>query len=562
MFAALYIPDFPVEAVIRRNDGMNGRGIALREQPVAVLEGKPPLEKVVAANERARALGIEPGITRLEAESYGVVKLLPRSPAQEAATYAALLDAACAFSPRVEATAADTVVLDLAGLEALFGPPAKLARDLARRASELGIEAHVAVAANPDAAVYAARGFAGVTIIPPDQTAERLGLLPIEILAPEAEAPEDLDGAKPVERFTEIMQRWGLRTLRPFAALPSVAVVERLGQRGLLLQRLARGEWSRTLVPFEPSAVFEETCELEYPVENLEPLAFLLNRMLEQLCARLKARSLATNELRLTCELDASVNEEDLSPRRHGGHGENANEEEQEEKGRRVSPCAPCLRGEKGFARTLKLPVPMQDARVLLKLLQLDLAAHPPGAPVEKLALRAEPVKPRATQDGFFVPVAPEPERLELLLARVAAIVGEQNVGAAEVLDSHRPDAHRMKKFQVSSFDYPERSTGNRKPGTGNARSARLALRLFRPPLRARVEVQGGKPVRVSFLENVRVEVTACAGPWRTSGEWWTNDGWQRDEWDVALKTKAGAALYRLYRDVNSGDWFVYGSYD
>src|SRR3954468_5876620 len=196
MFAALYIPDLPVEAVVRRNEGMHDRAHApaLRDQAVAVVEGKPPLEKVAAANDAARALGIAPGMTRLEAESYGAVKLLPRSPTQEAATHAALLDAACAFSPRVESTAPGTVVLGLAGLDALFGPPAKLARDLARRASEFGIEAHVAVAPNPDAAVYAARGFAGVTILQTAETATRLGLLPIEVLAPEAERPQDLDG--------------------------------------------------------------------------------------------------------------------------------------------------------------------------------------------------------------------------------------------------------------------------------------------------------------------------------------------------------------------------------
>jgi protein ImuB len=303
--------------------------------------------------------------------------------------------------------------------------------------------------------------------------------------------------------------------------------------------------------------VFEETCELEYPVENLEPLAFLLNRMLEQLCARLRARSLATNEVRLTCELDAIADvrlqiagsAEDLGQK----HSEICNQK---------SAISDRLRGEKVFARSVKLPVPIQDARVLLKLLQLDLAAHPPGAPIAKLALRAEPVKPRATQDGFFIPVAPEPEKLELLLARAAAIVGEENIGAAEVLDSHRPDAHRMKRFSVFGSGFPERATGNRKPETGNRDATRLALRLFRPPLRARVEVQAGKPVRVSFLEHARAEVTASTGPWRTSGEWWTNDGWQRDEWDVSLQTKSGTALYRLYRDIATGDWFVYGSYD
>jgi protein ImuB len=229
-----------------------------------------------------------------------------------------------------------------------------------------------------------------------------------------------------------------------------------------------------------------------------------------------------------------------------------------------------CLCGE-GFVRTIKLPVPLQDAKVLLKLLQLDLAAHPPGAPVEKLTLRAEPVRPRAVQEGFFVPIAPVPEKLELLLARVAGIVGEENAGAAETLDSHRPDAHRMNKFSVSGSQFPERRAGNGKRGPGNRDATRLALRLFRPPVRARVEVEAGKPTRVSFLALARAEVLACAGPWRTSGEWWTADGWRRDEWDVAVRTVAvrnavhmneGAALYRIYRDLGSGDWFVYGSYD
>jgi protein ImuB len=558
MFAALYIPDLPVEAVVR----MHGEP-GLREKAVAVLEGKPPLERVVAANERARLLGVEAGMTRLQVEEFAApVTLLRRAPEQEAAAHAALIDAACVFSPRVEDTAADTLVLDLAGLETLFGPPAKIARELARRASELGVEAHVAVAANPDAAVYIARGFAGVTIVAEDQTAERLGLLEVEVLAREAERREDLDGAPPVERFAEVMERWGIRKLRPFANLPSVAVVERLGQRGLTLQQLARGARRRTLAPLEPPLEFEETIELEYPVENLEPLAFLLNRMLEHLCARLGARSLATNELRFTCELDA-LDETENPPQRH-------RDTEKNKKGKEMVSSVPepapsevegCLCGEKIFERTLKLPVPMRDAKVLLKLLQLDLAAHPPGAPVKKVVLRAEPVKPRATQGGFFVPVTPEPEKLELLLARVAALVGEVNVGAVEVQDSHRPDAHRMKRFSVSGFQFPERRAGNGKQETGNA-GARLALRLYRPPLRARVEVQGSKPARVSFLAVARAEVLACAGPWRTSGEWWTNEGWQRDEWDVAVRTKDGTALYRMYRDAASGEWFVFGSYD
>jgi protein ImuB len=51
--------------------------------------------------------------------------------------------------------------------------------------------------------------------------------------------------------------------------------------------------------------------------------------------------------------------------------------------------------------------------------------------------------------------------------------------------------------------------------------------------------------------------VLDLAGPWRTSGDWWTADAWQRDEWDIAL---SDGALYRIYCE--PAGWFVEGSYD
>ena len=279
------------------------------------------------------------------------------------------------------------------------------------------------------------------------------------------------------------------------------------------MQKLARGEGSRPLVPTDPPLHFEEAMELEHPLEMLEPLAFVLNRMLDSLCARLQARALATNELRLRMELESS-------------------------------PC--CV----DFLRTIRLPVPMLDGKIFLKLLQLDLEAHPPQAPIRKIFLQTVPARPRQSQNGLFLAASPEPEKLELVLARVAGVVGEKNLGVAEILDSHRTDAFRMRRF------WP----GGRKQGGGNGDS-KLAMRRFRPPLRANVLTHAGEPVRVSFL-NIRGEVTACAGPWRTSGEWWSNDGWSRDEWDVAVQQKNGLALYRMYRDLESENWFVEARYD
>lgn len=525
MYVCLHLPDFPVAAVVRVEP-------ELRHRAVAVVDGTPPLERVLAANEAARAAGVEPGMALLQAEALPGLKIRRRSPAQEAAAHAALLDAAAAFSPRVEDAAADTVLLDLAGLAHLFGAPDKIARELAARCAALGLEARVAVAADPDAARHAARGFPGVTVIPRGQEATRLGPLPVDILEPAPELLETLD-------------RWGVRTLRALAALPAVAVAERLGQAGVELQKLARGEGAHTLRPIEPPLHFEETLELEHPVELLEPLAFVLARLLEQLCARLAARALAAQELRLSLALEPAED------RVIGLSGHRAIAE------------APITR----FDRQLRFPQPMLDSKVFLKLLQLDLQSHPPPAPVVKVTLAAEPAPPRPAQGGLFLPLAPEAEKLELTLARLGRVVGEKCLGSAEILDTHRPDAHRMQRFRLPSKGLKPKDRRSREQ---NARSfdsrsalaqddkqkgARLALRRFRPPLPARVQVRNGRPVSV-FFRGARATVLALAGPWRNSGEWWSEQGWTREEWDVSLQD----ATYRIYREGNG--WFVEGEYD
>jgi protein ImuB len=452
-------------------------------------------------------------------------------------------------------------VLDVAGLERLFGPPAKLAQSLKQRAAELRMEVNVALAANPDAAIQAARGFAGITVIPPGRQAERLGPLAIDVLQV---APEIL----------ETLDRWGVRNLRALAALPNVAIVERLGQEGLRLQKLARGEVERPLVPAEPPMKFEESMELEHPVALLEPLAFILGRLLDQLCTRLQARALATNELRLTLHLD-TTQIEDPSP----SHGITENRVIGRSGHRLIASMARSPDGS--IIRCIRLPLPMLDARLFLKLLQLELQAHPPAASVVKVILAAEPVKPRPGQGGLFLPATPAPDRLELTLARLAGIVGEK-IGAVEVLDTHRPDAFQVKRFAPATpqglkppckdFD-----TARLKPcpdTNPNSAPAAIALRRFRPPLPATVEVRDGEPVRIAAGE-IRGEVASVSGPWRSSGDWWkgeektprigTDDGrsnWARDDWDIALPGRQGVALYRIYRQLDSGQWFVAGSYD
>ena len=517
-FACLFVPDLPVQAIIRLEPELQGK-------PVAILAGAPPLTKVFAVNREARNLGVETGMTKVQAEAFQGISWRWRSPSQEATAYAALLDCAWTISPRVEDGAnpegqdfSDTAVLDIAGCEKLFGSPDKIAHDLKRVASEVGFETNVAVAGSPLAAVCAAQGFAGVTVIPSGEEGLRIGSLSLEALRIPSE-------------FVETLKRWGKKTCADFAGLPEIAIVERLGQEGLHWWRLARGADDQPLIAKEFPSNFEEHLDLDSPVDLLEPLLFVLNRLLEQLCARLRMHILVIGEIKvtLTLERNDSRNKEPLF-----------------------------------HIRTLRPPVPARDSKFLLKLLQLDLEKHPPSLPVTAVRMLTTPVKARSQQLGLFLPLSPDPERLEITLARIQNTVGENRVGTPVLLDTHSPYAFRQNRFVLPEMK--EKRSVTEKQTTA-------ALRIFRPSLPANVEFQEGKPTFLS-CEGARRRILAFAGPWRTKGDWWSETAWARDEWDIEVRTlrpkvrpessreSEETALYRVYKDLRAKRWFVEGIYD
>jgi protein ImuB len=510
MFGCIHVPDFSVQAALCRES---------KARPVALLDGPESLLKVVASNNPAGSAGVVIGMTKLQAEVCPGVTLRRRVQEHEDSVQATLLDCAYSFSPRVEVTSPGTIILDLSGTARLLGNCETIGAQILSHTVERGLESNVGIAANPDAAHCSARGFAGLTIVPAGKEAQSLSRLPIEVLGPE---PDTLD----------VLHAWGIRDFKSLAALPSVPLTQRLGQYGLHLQRLAQGAVVRELVPAELPAFFQECTELEEPVEVLEPLGFILNRLLEQLVARLVKKSLATDylEIELTLEVHSD---------------------------RDVRAILSADSVEALHQRTIKLPVATQDAKVLLKLLQLDLAAHPPHAPVKKIRLEAKPARLRLTQTGLFQPLAPEPARLAVTLARLRAVVGEQDtdgrnrVGFPLMMDSHRPDS-----FQVLPFNEERRSESL-------AASSRLALRVFRPAIPARVELCAEQVPGWIAFQRGKGRIIHAVGPWRGSGEWWDAAGeWLRDEWDVHIRIDGETALYRIHRDLQTRRWFVEGMYD
>ncbi len=509
LYACVHAAEFPSQALLRLRPD-------LQSLPVAVLEGRAPLEQVCSMNRNARQMGAATGMTRLEAEALasqsGGLRLLPRSLEGEAAARAVLLECVASFSPRIEEmnkTAAEdarkmastgtacTFVLDIAGTDRLFGPPRALAERLRSALKTAGFRASIAVSANFHAARMLAAASRGITVIPAGEEAQALDNLPIALLAiPDSHA--------------ETLSIWGIRTLGELAALPEVDLIARLGQDASTWRKLALGAHTHAFQPIEAAFSLREFCEFETPVEQMDSLLFVGARMIDSLA--LRAATHAMSLALVTVDLE--------------------------------------LEGKRAHQIVLRPALPSVDRKFLLKLLQLEIAAKPPPAAVLSLALSAEAGQSSKVQLGLFAPQTPEPSRLDVTIARLKAIAGEDRVGSPLLEDTHRAGSFRMAGF-----------TAENPPDEEQEGPPRMALRRLRPPLAVRVALNAGQPAlfhdgRQSY------KVDTSFGPWRSSGCWWSMVGWDSDEWDVLAESEGARVACVLVMDRGKHEWWLEAFYD
>ncbi len=186
-----------------------------------------------------------------------------------------LAQIAAAFSPWFEQTAPDTVVFCIDPLKRLYGAPHQIGQAIAQRSGE---HANIAIAETADAAILAARNFPGLTILP---NLGDLGVTTLPLL------PEEL---------SETLDAWGIHTLEQLAQLPETGIAERFGSAGVYLQRLAKGTIHRPLRIFQPEITYDDRIELDHPVSLLEPLLFLIARILNDQCTKLMSNAMAAKK--------------------------------------------------------------------------------------------------------------------------------------------------------------------------------------------------------------------------------------------------------------------------
>jgi len=485
MYAVIRIPDFPLQAVLRHEP---------ESKPAALVDENSPKAKISCVSADARSAGVREGMTPAQALSRCPGLLLKtRSQSLENAARDALLHCAYAVSPRIEATGEGICTLDMTAVRrgASTDVPA-----LIDRLGRLHLRAQAGIAGTPLLAFHASRVANPLFVVENPETF--LATLPIEYAFRE----DSKDAERAHREVLEILAKWGIDTFGQLAALGADCVAERLGAAGLELFECASSTAIRPLQLILPPEVFEEAMDFEREIETLEPLLFVLRRLLEQISLRLEMAWLTAKEIRLRL----------------------------------------CFSGAReDYERLFQIPAPTRCVDVLFRMLHTHLENFKTERPITALHLSAAPCRPVSHQLGLFETALRDPNLFYETLARLLSLLGNGRVGTPVAEPTWRPDAFHMQPLEDSPAPAPLT------PGRG------LALRRFRPPLSASVLLREEKPV---FITTASFNASICdtRGPWRGSGNWWDTRRWAREEWDIQTET---GALYRLAQQ--SEGWFVEG---
>lgn len=483
MFAAVYVPNFALQAVLRHEQ-------ELQSHPIALVDAEVSKTVIVQFNAAAAACGVEAGQTPSQAMARCErLAIKPRSTALERTLTEVLLQTAYAFSPDIESTDLDLCTLKLKGLQLQTNEAlAAWTKQIIAALAQLGLEAKVGIAPTPALAAIAACSNSIV-----HDPAEFVATLPVETLHPSSE-------------MLNVLGRWGIRTVGAFLNLGKEHVVERLGAEALDLFERVSIHSIRPLQLVSPPPEFSEKMDFEHEVEKTEPLLFVLRRFIEQLSIRVELLHRVIGELQLQLGLSSGAE----------------------------------------YQHTLKVPSPTSNLTKLFRMLHTHLETLRTDSPIISLRLQAKSCLPEKHQFGLFEATLRDPNHFAETLARLAAVCGSDRVGTPVLEATHRPDSFRI---QVPVFSHSTHYTTPRQ-------SIGLQLRRYRPALPASIEFRDQRPssVRCRTINGV---VSDIRGPFYSSGNWWDDDRWAREEWDVQT---ADGALYRIYQSKEG--CFVEGRYD
>jgi len=518
-YACLHIPQFSLQCQLRHQ-------LEKSQLPCVLVTGQGRSSFVIAANQHAYAAGVEYGfpIARAQARCGEHLHIFRENVSQERSAQKDLLALAEDLCAEYENTAPGCAILNLRSIQKLSLDPSEhwthWLNCTLTTGSRILMPLHISLATTPDLAWLAAQcpsaSFSTTKHLSQFTSRSLLhGKGYTSLLESEIDTLSLLhDGNS--EDHISILHQWGVHTLGDLIQLPAQELTDRLGPSAHHAIDTLSGRHHRLLKLHQKIESIGTEQDLEHPILEIEPLLFTLHRSLSQLCEKLQIRQLACQFFTLTL-LDET--------------------------------------GE-ALQRRLKLPEPTDKPEVFRLLLHTYLESVTLYAPITAYYIDLEARPHLHAQQDMLEHSVKDPNRLKITLADIQNLIGEDNVGIAQLQNSHKPDSLRMTPWQLPKA-----------PTTAASPLAKLGVPLDRrrppTPITVAADHTSQNHLRPLAILNgpYTGKILQSAGPYPTMGEWWQPDNtWNTTEWDIHLEPQT---LLRISHHPNNKKqpWKLEGEY-
>ena len=500
-----WLPWWPTERLARRHP-------EARTHPFVTVGDHRGRLVIEAANPRATRSGLTPGMALADGRAIvpGVV-VRPSDPAADILALERLARWADRFTPRVMPDRADTLYLDIAGCDRLFGGEEALMASLRTALEDFGLTVRLALADTPGAAwALAHYGAADPAVVPtgtgPSGIGSALAKLPVAALRLSADVAAALIS-------------FGLDRICTLSVIESVKLTRRFGPEPVTRLRQALGLAPEPITPLRPLPPREAHRTFAEPISTAADIHAAVDGLLDDLCLALSRSGEGARRLHLVC--------------------------------RRVD----------GDRRTLTVGTsrPLSRKKPLMGLFAERLDQVEPGFGIDEIALATDVVE---TLDEL---------QTDWTGGAAGGYQADEEEGLANLLDrlGNRFGFGRITRPAPHQSWLPERAVRHHALLTTRGDGAaswpvgrRRPLRLFSPP----------QPVEAVTLESTgpplgfqrcgrQHRVCASEGPERMECEWWREDAPHRDYY---LAEDEAGRRYWLYRegaqDIGAASrWFLHG---
>ncbi|MEE2945792.1 MAG: DNA polymerase Y family protein [Pseudomonadota bacterium] len=463
------------------------------EAPFALTLKQNNANRIYCLNQAATDQGLERGMSYSDARAFcPSLQSSQAKPEQDARFLSILRRWATRYCPWVGLEGEDGLILDVTGSTHLFGGEEALVADLRARLGKAGLGAQIGLADTRGAA-WALAHF-GEGIASTGDMLSALRSLPIAALR----LPEDTSVA---------LQRLGLRKVGDLADTPRAPFARRFGRDPLMRLDQALGKQPEEITPLAEPPHYGVRITLPEPIGLLSDVMSGTERLLTQLCAKLKSQEMGARRL-----------------------------------------CVTLRRVDQGHQQVeLRLARPLRDAQRILPLFERGMTEIDAGFGIDQLRLEATQVEPLPVQQISHV-IGKDKNKLDDLVTRLGTRIGLENITRLLPADSHIPE----RSFITSPVAYSE-------PDSSWPHAHPRPVCLFPPEA---IAASGNQPPERFRWRRMSLSLGRATGPERIAPEWWfTDDNWRagvRDYWRV--ETTQGRRLWMFYTPQDPG-WYVQGEF-